>query len=114
MSGQNRLGYDDTPRIPGSQYRVHDCERPQARIVAPATPSTQGMPGRVPSDAVVLFDGADGSGWVDREGNPNFWQVGDGYMEVVPGTGDIYSREQFGDCQLHVEWAAPSEIKGES
>jgi hypothetical protein len=32
----------------------------------------------------------------------------------VNGTGSIRTKEEFGDVQLHVEWAAPSEVKGES
>lgn len=35
-------------------------------------------------------------------------------MEVVPGTGNIQTKEQLPDCQLHLEWAAPIEVKGES
>lgn len=108
------IGYDDTPVIPGSRYKVHDSARPQPRVVAPPTESTQDAPGGPPSDAVVLFDGTDGSGWVHADGRPMEWKVADGCMEVVPKTGDIASREHFGDCQLHVEWAAPAEVKGDS
>ncbi len=35
-------------------------------------------------------------------------------MEVVPGSGDLRTKDKFGDCQLHIEWAAPSEVKGNS
>src|SRR5207244_10670197 len=41
------------------------------------------------------------------------WKVENGYFEVVPKTGDIQTREAFGDCQLHVEFAEPSPAKGE-
>ena len=37
-----------------------------------------------------------------------------GYFEVVPKTGDIYTKESFGSIQLHLEFQAPTEIKGES
>jgi hypothetical protein len=68
-----------------------------------------------PSDAIVLFDGTDLSKWVSTKDNGTAkWLVKDGYMEVVASTGDIRTREEFGDCQLHVEWAAPTEIKGSS
>jgi hypothetical protein len=33
-------------------------------------------------------------------------------MEVVPKTGEIRTVKGFGDCQLHVEWMAPSPAKG--
>jgi len=31
----------------------------------------------------------------------------------VNGTGGLVSKEEFGDCQLHVEWAAPARVEGE-
>ncbi len=108
------LGYSDTPLIPGTQWHVHDGERPQPRIVQPGTTSTQDAPGAPPADAVVLFDGSDLSGWANGKGEAAKWKVENGYFEVVPGTGDIQTRQQFGDCQLHLEWAAPTEVKGES
>ena len=113
----NQLGYTDTPQIPGSEYRVHDSERPQPRVVTPGTFSTQEAPGQPPSDAVILFDGADTSSWVsakkDKEGEPCPWKVENGCLEVVPKSGNIKTRQEFGDCQLHVEWAAPTEIEGD-
>jgi hypothetical protein len=107
------VGYDDTPVIPGSTFKVHDGTRPQPRAVTPSTPSTQERPGQPPSDAVILFDGRDLSDWTGRDGAAR-WRVENGYMEVAPGTGNIATREQFGDCQLHIEWAAPAAVKGES
>ncbi len=108
------LGYDDTPYISGCRYRVHDASRPQPPVVAPGTASTPDAAGAAPSDAVVLFDGKDLSNWVKKgDGSAPGWKVENGYMEVVPGTGDIKSKAEFGDCQLHVEWAAPEVVKGE-
>ncbi len=109
------LGYTDTPVIPGSKYRVHDSERPQPRIVTPGTASTQAKAGTPPSDATVLFDGRSLDGWVScRDGSPAKWKLGRGWMQVKPGTGDIRSTAEFGSCQLHVEFRAPSVVKGES
>lgn len=105
-------GYDDTPIIPGQIWKVHDKERPQPRVVTPPTPSTQAAPGTVPSDAVVLFDGKSLANWRGRNGAAQ-WKLENGYIEVVPGTGDIWTVEEFGDCQLHVEWCEPTVIKGE-
>jgi hypothetical protein len=102
------VGYSDTPYIPGSQYRVHDIDRPQPRIV---TPGGHGSP---PSDAVVLFDGTNLSGWTSWKGDAPGWKVENGYMEVVARSGDIRTAQEFGDCQLHLEWAAPAEVKGDS
>ena len=108
------LGYDDTPILPGGNYHVHDGTRPQPRIVTPGTESCQDAPGAAPSDALILFDGTDLSGWVGKGGGEAQWKLEHGYMEVVPKTGSIQTREHFGDCQLHLEWAAPAEVKGES
>jgi hypothetical protein len=107
-------GYDDTEQVPGQKWRVHDNERPLPRVVQPPTESSQQAPGAPPSDAVVLFDGADLSGWVGDDGSPAAWKVENGYMEVVPKSGSISSKAHFGDCQLHLEWAAPAEVVGDS
>jgi hypothetical protein len=60
-----------------------------------------------PSDAVVLFDGKDLSKWDSGDK----WQITGGYA-VSRETG-ITSKDSFGDCQLHVEWATPAEVTGE-
>lgn len=108
-----KIGYDDTPFIPGTNYRVHDGTRPQPKVVDPGEVSTQDVPGIPPSDAVVLFDGKDISKWESLDGSLAKWKVENSYMEVVPGKGNIRTKEHFGNCQLHVEWSAPSVIKGE-
>jgi hypothetical protein len=113
------VGYTDTPLIfPGSKWRVHDADRPQPRVVDAGTASTPDQPGRPPSDATVLFDGKDLSKWRDGSGNESGWKIEDGAMIVppkgTPGGGTIFSKEEFGDCQLHVEWSAPTPPKGDS
>ncbi len=65
-----------------------------------------GPPGGPPSDAIVLFDGKDMSHWNNAEN----WKVQDGY--VVSGEGQITSKDEFGDCQLHVEWASNENVSG--
>src|SRR5213079_1910639 len=70
-----------------------------------------GQPGGPPSDAIVLFDGKDLSKWRGAKGEAAGWLVENGYAEVN-GKGYVFSREEFGDVQLHVEWAAPAEVKG--
>ncbi len=119
LAAQEKIGFDDTPFLPDQPWRVHDYRRPHPPVVTPGTCSTQDKPGRPPSDAVVLFDGTDLSHWVtygpdSTEPKPARWKVENGYMEVVGGTGTIFSREKFGDCQIHVEWATPEVIQGSS
>jgi len=109
-------GYEDTPMLPGSKWHVHDAKRPHPRMIEPGTPSTQEHPGQPPSDAVVLFGGSDLAQWRSEKGDAAAWTVRDGYVESVPKIGDIYTRREFGDLQLHVEWCAPNsaETHGEA
>ena len=91
--------------IPGQKWKVHDLKRPQPPRVTPGLPISSPVP---PSDAIVLFDGKDLSHWVSRQrggaiSEPK-WRVENGYVELVPQTGSIETKEKFGDCQLHVEW----------
>ena len=69
-------------------------------------------PGPPPSDAVVLFAGKDLSKWQGADGGEAKWDVKDG-VATINGTGSIQTKQEFGDCQLHVEWASPAEVKGE-
>ena len=106
------VGYEDTPRLPGQPWRVHDIKRPHPPEVTPGA-----HPGQPPSDAIVLFDGKDLAKWQNSSHGKMTaprWKVADGYMEVVGGTGDLVSNEKFGDCQLHIEWAAPPVVEGSS
>ena len=98
------------------QWAVHDLSRPQPRAITPGTESTQDKPGAPPSDAVVLFDGSDLSKWKSaRGGGEAKWKVESGHLVVPPGRpGDIVTKDEFGDCQLHVEWASPSPPRGDS
>jgi hypothetical protein len=110
------LGFTDTPILPGQKWHVHDPDRPHPRVVTPGKEA-----GAAPSDAIVLFDGKDLSKW-DQHGRgadraklvDAQWKVENGYFEVVPGTGDLYTREKFGDCQLHVEWSELPDVSGGS
>ena len=96
-------------------WAVHDPNRPQPKVVTPGTFSTPEQAGKPPSDAIVLFDGTDLSKWESaKDGSAAKWAVKDGVMQVVPSTGDSRTKAQFGDCQLHIEWAAPTEVKGDS
>ena len=98
---------------PDPNWLDHDRNRPQPPVVTPGTFSTQEQPGRPPSDAIVLFDGKDMSQWCAMDGRPTKWVVKKDAMECVPGSRYIRTRECFGDCQLHVEWATPTPPHGE-
>jgi hypothetical protein len=112
--------YGDPPDA-NHPWAVHDLNRPQPKRVEPGTYSTTEQPGKPPSDAIVLFDGTESSlaKWESdpkpgEAAGPTKWIVHDGALECVPKSGFIRTKEQFGDCQLHVEWAAPANVKGDS
>lgn len=108
-----RPGYTDTPMLPDGKWRVHDSARPYPRVVDPGPIEKQkGFPFAAPKGAVVLFDGKDLSKWTGRGGKAS-WKVDNGYFEVTR-TGGIQSKEQFKDFKLHIEWASPKVVKGES
>ncbi len=109
--------YGDAPNE-NHPWAIHDRNRPQPPRVEPGTFSSAAQPGQPPSDAIVLFDGTPESlaKWEadTAESGPTKWIVRDGAMECVPKSGYIRTKEQFGDCQLHVEWAAPKNVLGDS
>lgn len=104
---QELVQYVDTPT---GRWKIHDDERPAPPIVTPGDEC-----GDAPGDAIVLFDGTEDSmsNWSDTKGNPSKWVCRDGYMESVKGAGYIQTRQEFGSCQLHVEFATPSTVKGD-
>lgn len=74
---------------------------PEPPVVEPGTGTAP------PSDAIVLFDGTDLSQW---EGGDK-WIIEDGVATVSGGS--ITTKQGFGDCQLHLEFATPEKVVGE-
>jgi len=58
-------------------------------------------------NAIILFNGKDLSNWQKRNGDPAGWEVADGVMAVVRGTGDIMTKDKFTDFMLHLEFMEP-------
>lgn len=80
---------------------------PQPPIVTP------GALTEPPSDAIVLFDGSDFDEWEHLDGSPVKWKLEDGAMVVVDGAGDIRTKRNFEDVQLHLEFRTPAKVEGE-
>ena len=89
------------------KWLPNDVNRPPVPVVTPGA-----QPGGAPSDAIILFDGKNLSAWQGADGNDAKWKVVDGAMEIAPRTGNIHTKQAFGDCQLHIEWKEPSPDTG--
>jgi hypothetical protein len=110
------LGFTDTSMLPAMPWHVHDPSRQHPKVVTPG-----GMPGAPPSDAIVLFDGEDLSKWCQAgkgadEGRARRPEMAGAHRLLRSGadTGDLRTRESFGDIQLHVEWSEPPDVAGTS
>jgi hypothetical protein len=110
LSSQQKAptGYDDTPMQPNGKWHVHDGNRPQPRVVTPGAAL-----GAAPADATVLLgSGSDTSAWQMTNGSALTWPVKDGVLQSAKGM--VETKAQFTDFQLHVEFATPKEVKGDS
>ena len=106
VNAQNKNYPEQEPMRPGmSEYWT-----PQPKIVTPGDAKTNSAP----SDAIVLFDGKDLSQWENANGGDPTWNVHDGVVTVVKGkeSGDIQTKQKFGNFQLHLEWCVPTDITG--
>ena len=74
---------------------------------------TPGLNQAPPSDAIVLFDGTNLDAWTGDKGGPAGWTVENGVLTVKPGSGSIITKQEFADCQLHLEWRTPAVVVGE-
>jgi Domain of Unknown Function (DUF1080) len=74
------------------------------RVSTPAIPSV-----KPPADAIVLFNGTNLDAWEHKNKYPAAWQLNpkDSSMSVVLKTGDLMTKQKFGDCQVHLEFKTP-------
>lgn len=79
---------------------------PEPRVVTPGSGT------RPPSDAIVLFNGANLNEWYSvKDSSAAKWTINtDSSMTVKPGTGGILTKRTFGDCQLHLEFRSPAVV----
>ena len=82
---------------------------PKVPVVGPASN------GKIPSDAIVLFDGSTLDGWMHtQDSTAAKWHLNkDGSMTVADKTGNIQTKKEFGDMQLHIEWKSPLPVQRE-
>ena len=96
--------------------KVHETDTTKQPLPPVVTPGSPAAFFAAPADAIVLFDGSEKAlteKWTDTKGNPSGWKVVDGALESVKGAGFIQTKDNFGSCQLHVEWASPVKVEGE-
>jgi len=98
-----------TPFVVAQEWHPELTEvwEPEPSVVMP------GVGTLPPSDALILFDGSNLSAWESTSGDPAGWTVSDGVVTVAGGTGDIRTRQNFGDVQLHIEWRTPATVSGD-
>jgi len=105
-------GYKDTPKQPDGKWLVHDDDRPRPVVVKPGP--FVGLP--APGDAIVLLGASnDLSKWqMTQGGGPVSWPI-DASGVLSSGKGMIRTaRNDFSDYQLHVEFATPTDVRGNS
>jgi len=88
--------------------KLTEIWQPEPKVVTPGKTAAD-----APSDAIVLFNGQNTDAWASKDNGPAKWKVENGTMTVAPGTGEIHTKQAFGDCQLHIEWRTPAEVKGD-
>ena len=81
---------------------------PEPKVITPGKTLSE-----APADAIILFNGTTAASWQHKNGTEAKWLVADNVLTVKAGSGDIQTKQKFGDCQLHIEWRTPSVVKGE-
>jgi hypothetical protein len=102
--------------FPGASAAEEDKDLPPAALTEKwePVPRVVDATGKVPSDAIVLFDGSSADAWEHEDGRKVEWPVEGGALVVKPKSKNIKTKASFGDIQLHLEFRSPSEVKGTS
>jgi len=81
---------------------------PVPEVVSPGYSYTS-----APSDAIMLFSENNLDQWVNKNGEKVEWEIEGDVFTVKPKTGEIRTKQEFTDFQLHIEWRSPLIIKGD-
>jgi hypothetical protein len=108
--GQQPAAPQTPPQAAAPRGNPADTEvwEPVPKIVTPGANNSA-----PPSDAIVLFDGSNLNEWVStKDKSPAKWTVADGIMTVNKPAGNIETKRNFKNYQLHLEWRIPENITG--
>lgn len=83
--------------------------KPVPKVIDPGKPGCT-----APSDAIVLFDGTSLDKWASASDSTKAagWDLVNGVMRVNKKAGDIQTKQNFLDYQLHIEWRVPENVTG--
>ena len=103
------ITYEEYLKPEPTKPEATEFYEPKVPEVGPATN------GKIPSDAIVLFDGNSFESWIQtKDSTAAKWHLNkDGSMTVADKTGDIQTKQNFGDIQLHIEWRSPLPVQRE-
>ncbi|WP_034257049.1 3-keto-disaccharide hydrolase [Adhaeribacter aquaticus] len=107
-SEANAQTQETVPTPPKMRPEMTEFWEPEIKVITPGNGTTT-----APSDAIILFGGKDLAEWKGKDGEAK-WKVQNGTFTVAKGTGDISTKREFGDYQLHIEWQIPTDIQGKS
>ena len=116
LAKKHIIGEEEVKYMTIDGIMVHETDPkivPQPPIVTPGPAPESGVITPAPSDAIVLFDGTSLDNWTATDGSATKWILKDGVMQPTEDSGYIQSKQQFGSCQLHVEFATPAVPEGE-
>ena len=101
--------HEEYTKTEPTEHEGTEYYEPKVPVVGPATN------GKIPSDAIVLFDGSSLDGWItSKDSTVAKWHLNkDGSMTVNDKTGDIQTKQNFGNIQLHIEWKSPLPVQRE-
>jgi type 1 glutamine amidotransferase len=102
-----RTKYRHYPKPMGMQPQMSERWLPQPEVVTPGELLKNAYLS-APSDATVLFDGKDLAEWQQPNGKDPKWEIKDGIVTVTGG--DMQTRREFRDFQLHIEWSSPEVV----
>ena len=107
-------GVAATPNTAGATAGSAKPEDTEQWTPVPATVLPGVTDSAPPSDAIVLFDGGNLDQWVMTDDHsPARWRVEKGALVVDKSLGNIETKRQFKNYQLHLEWRIPADVTGE-